>query len=209
MKSNTSSKKKPFKLGSKARKALKAAQKSRASGGEWGIEEKQTKSFRYDEEKDEELKRLRALYASGAVGEKDEGNTECNNSLAARDRRKLAIFSRKFRGRIMRQSREVLSTEKEGEKDDALRRRRRRMRQRRRARAKTTTTTTVASPSEKKKMKKKKKMEKKRRKRQNQSEKENEDGREKKGSLTRKRRNIEAQETVEGEGGRGEEEEEE
>ncbi len=47
MKSNNSSKKKPFKLGSKARKALKAAQKSRASGGEF-IEEKQTKSFRYD-----------------------------------------------------------------------------------------------------------------------------------------------------------------
>ena len=77
MKSNTSSKKKPFKLGSKARKALKAAQKSRASGGEC-IEEKQTKSFRYDEDKDEELKRLRELYSSGAVGEEDDV-TENNN----------------------------------------------------------------------------------------------------------------------------------
>ena len=80
MKSNNNwSKKKPFKLGSKARKALKAAaQKSKASGGEF-IEEKQTKSFRYDEEKDEELKRLRALYASVAVEEEDEVNTENNN----------------------------------------------------------------------------------------------------------------------------------
>ena len=78
MKSNTSSKKKPFKLGSKARKALKAAQKSRASGGEC-IEEKQTKSFRYDEDKDEELKRLRELYASGAVEEGDDEVTENNN----------------------------------------------------------------------------------------------------------------------------------
>ena len=114
MKSNTSSKKKPFKLGSKARKALKAAQKSRASGGEC-IEEKHTKSFRYDEEKDEELKRLRALYASGAVGEKDEGNTECNNWRAIDVNSQFLVGSSE-EGFV---SLEVLSTEKEGEKDDA------------------------------------------------------------------------------------------
>ncbi len=114
---NNSSKKKPsFKVGSKARKALKAAaaRESRASGGEC-IEEKQTKSFRYDEEKDEELKRLRALYASGAVGEKDEGNTECNNWHAIDVNSQFLVGSSE-EGFV---SLEVLSTEKEGEKDDA------------------------------------------------------------------------------------------
>ena len=116
MKSNNNwSKKKPFKLGSKARKALKAAaQKSKASGGEF-IEEKQTKSFRYDEEKDEELKRLRALYASGAVGEKDEGNTECNNWRTIDVNSQFLVGSSE-EGFV---SLEVLSTEKEGEKEDA------------------------------------------------------------------------------------------
>ena len=114
MESNNSSKKKPFKLGSKARKALKAAQKSKASGGEC-IEEKQTKSFRYDEEKDEELKRLRALYASGAVGEKDEGNTECNNWRTIDVNSQFLVGSSE-EGFV---SLEVLSLEKEGEKDDA------------------------------------------------------------------------------------------
>ena len=119
MKSNdNSSKKKPsFKLGSKARKALKAAaarESSSASGGEC-IEEKQTKSFRYDEEKDEELKRLRALYASGAVGEKDEGNTECNNWRTIDVNSQFLVGSSE-EGFV---SLEVLSTEKEGEKDDA------------------------------------------------------------------------------------------
>ena len=115
---NNSIKKKPFfKLGSKARKALKAAaarESSSASGGEC-IEEKQTKSFRYDEEKDEELKRLRALYASGAVGEKDEGNTECNNWRAIDVNSQFLVGSSE-EGFV---SLEVLSTEKEGEKDDA------------------------------------------------------------------------------------------
>ena len=93
---------------------MKAAQKSRASGGEF-IEEKQTKSFRYDEDKDEELKRLRELYASGAVGEKDEGNTECNNWHAIDVNSQFLVGSSE-EGFV---SLEVLSTEKEGEKDDA------------------------------------------------------------------------------------------
>ena len=111
---NNSSKKKPFKLGSKARKALKAAaQKSRATGGEF-IEEKTTKSFRYDEDKDEELKRLRELYSSGAVGEEDEV-TE-NNNWHAIDVNSQFLVGSSEEGFV---SLEVLSLEKEGEKDDA------------------------------------------------------------------------------------------
>ena len=114
MKSNTSNKKKPFKLGSKARKALKASRKS-ASGGEF-IEEKTTKSFRYDEDKDEELKRLRELYSSGAVGEEDDVTENNNNWHAIDVNSSQFLVGSSEEGFV---SLEVLSTEKEGEKDDA------------------------------------------------------------------------------------------
>jgi len=120
MKSNTSNKKKPFKLGSKARKALKAASREMKSssgfGGECIEEKKTTKSFRYDEDKDEELKRLRELYSSGAVGEEDDVTENNNNWHAIDVNSSQFLVGSSEEGFV---SLEVLSTEKEGEKDDA------------------------------------------------------------------------------------------
>ena len=119
MKSNTLSKKKPFKLGSKARKALKAASRemksSSGSGGECIEEKKTTKSFRYDEDKDEELKRLRELYSSGAVGEEDDVR-ENNNWRAIDVNSDQFLVGSSEEGFV---SLEVLSLEK-GEKDDTM-----------------------------------------------------------------------------------------